>query len=418
MEKTVKISTAIAFTTSIIVILSTLAVTTYSIFFIHSIFGYFVGKEDIYKQLVLFNDNLRILFFALLIFGFIVSYYLTKMLINPLLDFVDGTKEISEGRFDHRLKPTAYVEINEMVKTYNKMAENLENLYSKLDQKVKERTKELEIANQELKTAQVMMVHSEKMRSLGQLVAGITHEINNPINFVYGNIIHLKKYVQALFEIIDLYEALEVNLNEEQLKELKEVKKKIDIEFIKQDLPMLIDSCYTGTERTKNIIMDLKNFSRFDEMVVNDIDLKKEIETTLNILHNKIKGKIEIIKEYDEQIPLIQGYGGQLNQVFMNILDNSCYAIKESGKIYIRIQKTQKDVIMEFEDTGCGISKAQLEHIFEPFYTTKPVGEGTGLGMSISYQVIKNHNGLITLNSEEGKGTIIRIQLPINIQKD
>lgn len=298
------------------------------------------------------------------------------------------------------------------------MAENLQTLYVELDSKVKERTKELEGANKELKSAQAMMVHSEKMRSLGQLVAGITHEINNPINFIHGNMVHLKNYSNALIEIINLYEESESDLSEEKQQTLKELKEKIELDFLKEDLPQLIKSCHEGTERTKNIILDLKNFSRLDEQVVNNIDLPKEIDTTLNILQNKIKGKIEIIKEYDDNVSYIEGYGGQLNQVFMNILDNACYAVKEKGSIRIKLHKTEKDVIIEFEDSGCGMSKEQAAKIFDPFFTTKPVGEGTGLGMSISYKVIQQHNGVISVDSTEGKGTKFIIQLPLKMESN
>lgn len=295
------------------------------------------------------------------------------------------------------------------------MAESLKALYTDLENKVQERTQELENANNELKSTQVMMVHSEKMRSLGELVAGITHEINNPINFIHGNLTHLQNYSQALINLIDLYESMEIDLSEDKKQELKKLKDKIELSFIKEDLPMLIKSCKEGTERTKNIILDLKNFSRLDEMVVNSIDLPKEIDTTLNILSNKMKGKVEIIKEYESNIPLVEGYGGQLNQVFMNILDNASYAIKEKGNIYIRLKKTEKDVIIEFEDTGCGMNKEQVEKIFDPFFTTKPVGSGTGLGMSISYKVIQKHNGTIAVESVEGKGTKFKIQIPIKM---
>lgn len=413
IEKSIKISTAIGLTTSILVATATLGIAIYSLFFVNKILLY---QNDIYSQLVIFQDSLQRLVLAFLTFGLIASYYLTKIIINPLLELVKGTKELSEGRLDHRFKPTKYLEVNKLVDTYNQMAENLQTLYTELDNKVKERTNELENANEELKSAQSMMVHSEKMRSLGQLVAGITHEINNPINFIHGNMIHLKNYSAALLEIINLYESFETNLSEEQQKQIKELKEQVELDFITEDLPMLINSCHEGTERTKNIILDLKNFSRLDEMVVNNINLPKEIDTTLNILYNKIKGKIEIVKEYDENLPTVEGFGGQLNQVFMNILDNSCYAIKDTGTIYIRLQKNENDVIIEFEDTGSGMNKEQQEKIFEPFFTTKPVGEGTGLGMSISYKVIQQHKGSISVESTEGKGTKFRIKLPIKMQ--
>lgn len=414
IEKSIKISTAIGLTTSILVTTATLGIAIYSLFFVNQTL---LNQIDVNQQLILFQDSLQRLVLGFLAVGLIASYYLTKIIINPLLELVKGTKALSEGNFEHRFKNTHYLEVNQLVDTYNQMAENLQTLYTELDNKVKERTKELENANDELKSAQSMMVHSEKMRSLGQLVAGITHEINNPINFIHGNMIHLKNYSNALIEIIQLYESFETNLSEDQQTQLKNLKELLELDFIKEDLPMLINSCHEGTERTKNIILDLKNFSRLDEMVINDINLPKEIDTTLNILYNKIKDKIEIVKEYAEDLPTVEGYGGQLNQVFMNILDNSCYAIKEKGTIYIRLQKNEKDVIIEFEDTGSGMNKEQQKKIFEPFFTTKPVGSGTGLGMSISYKVIQQHNGTISVESTEDKGTKFRIQLPIKMER-
>lgn len=410
IEKSIKISTAIGLTTSILVAMATLGIAIYALYFLNKMNALNV---DIYDQLEMFQASLQQLVIAFLAFGLIASYYLTKIIINPLLELVKGTKELSEGNFAYRFKETKYLEINKLIETYNKMAENLQQLYEELDTKVKDRTKELESANVELKNAQAMMVHSEKMRSLGQLVAGITHEINNPVNFIHGNMVHLKNYSNALLELIGTYETYEGTLTDEQKQNLKEIKDKLELDFIKEDLPMLIKSCQEGTERTKNIILDLKNFSRLDEMVTNNIDLPKEIDTTLNILYNKLKGKVEIIKDYEKDLPLIEGYGGQLNQVFMNILDNSCYAIKEKGTITISIQKKEKDVIIKIKDTGCGMTKEQSEKMFEPFYTTKPVGEGTGLGMSISYKVIQKHNGEINVDSEEGKGTTFTIRLPI-----
>lgn len=417
-RSTPKISTFIGLTISLLVTFATLGIAVYALFFVNSMFSFLVPQDDLYNKLMLFKDSLQSLVLAFLIFGLIGSYYMTKMFINPLEQLINGTKELSKGNLNHRIKKTKYAEINELVETYNQMAENLQSLYENLEQKVRERTQELEIANEEIKNAQAMIVHSEKMRSLGQLVAGITHEINNPINFIYGNMTHLNNYSNALIKLIEKYQSFEKDLSEEEQSELNKIKEKIELDFIKEDLPMLIKSCKEGTERTKNIILDLKNFSRLEEMVVNSIDLKKEIDTTLNILYNKIKGKIEIVKEYDENLPLIEGYGGQLNQVFMNILDNACYAIEEKGTIYIRLKQEEKDVIIEFEDTGSGMTPEQMEKIFEPFYTTKPVGEGTGLGMSISYKVISNHNGTISVDSEIGKGTTFKVKLPIKMQRN
>lgn len=410
-----KISTTIGLTTSLLITTATLGIAIYALFFVNKMMSF---HGDIYGQLVIFQDSLKNLVIDFLIFGLIASYYLTKMIITPLLELVEGAQELSKGNFNYRFKQTKYLEFNELILTYNQMAISLKEMYKELDKKVKERTIELENANNELKSTQAMVVHSEKMRSLGELVAGITHEINNPINFIYGNMTHLKNYSKALFEIIDAYEKLETNFSDEQKKSLSALKEKIELNFIKEDLPMLIQSCKEGTERTKNIILDLKNFSRLEEMVVNKIDLSKEIDTTLNILHNKMKNKITIIKNYDADIPLVEGYGGQLNQVFMNIFDNACYAIKEKGKISIYLQKKENDVIIRIEDNGCGMNPEQTSRIFDPFYTTKPVGEGTGLGMSISYKVIQRHNGKISVESAEGKGTVFTICLPVFMKEN
>lgn len=415
LDKSIKIGTAIALTTSVLVAAATLGVAIYALYFVNNLLGYQPGLT---ADLLLFQDSIQRLVVAFLVFGLLASYWLTKVIINPLVELVKGTQELAEGNFKHRFEASKYLEINKLVETFNNMAESLQTLYTELDNKVKERTNELENANNELKSAQAMIVHSEKMRSLGQLVAGITHEINNPINFIYGNLSHLKNYSNALIDIINLYEACEEDLSEAKKKELAEVKEKIEIDFIKQDLPLLIKSCYEGTERTKNIILDLKNFSRLEELVVTNICLPKEIDTTLNILHNKIKDRVEIIKEYEDGIPVIEGFGGQLNQVFMNILDNACYAIKEKGKIWIRLHKSEKNVIIEFEDSGCGMSAEQQKKIFEPFFTTKPVGSGTGLGLSISYKVIQKHNGFISVDSVEGKGTKFIIRLPVKMEEN
>ena len=414
-KKNAKIGTAIAFTTSVLVATATLGIAIFSLSFVQRLIEFDGNPSEI---LLTFKNIVQYLVLFFLAFGIIASYFLTRIIIKPLIELVDGAKELAAGNLKYRFKKqTQYYEINELTETYNNMAENLESLYIDLDKKVKERTKELELANTELKNTQAMMVHSEKMRSLGELVAGITHEINNPINFIHGNMTHLKNYSAALIQLIELYETTEDNLSEENKEKIKNLKEEIELDFLKEDLPMLIQSCHEGTERTKNIILDLKNFSRLDEMVVNKIDLPKEIETTLNILHNKLKSKVEIVKEYEESLPLVEGYGGQLNQVFMNILDNSCYAIKEKGIITIKLYKKEKNVIIEISDNGCGMNEEQKSKIFDPFFTTKPVGAGTGLGMSISYKVIQRHNGKIELESEEGKGTKFTISIPIIMEE-
>lgn len=374
--------------------------------------GYIMGALQTGNiQMVL--DNTRIFVLVFLLVAFILSVLISNIASKPITNLIEGVKNFSKGDFNHQLSKTQLYELNELVDAYNEMAKQLKELYESLETKVQERTIALEDANKQLKETQAMMVHSEKMRSLGELVAGIAHEINNPINFIYGNIIHLERYSNDLISLIDLYTKEEGFIPEDKKEEINKIKKEIDLEFLHDDIKDLIRSCKEGTERTKNIVQDLKNFSRLEEMVLSDFDIPKEIETTLNILHNKIKNRVNIHKNYEENLPKIPAYGGQLNQVFMNILDNAQYAVGESGDIFIDVNKDDKDIIVKFRDTGKGISEENIKKIFDPFFTTKPVGEGTGLGMSIAYKVIKNHNGDISVESKEGEGTTFTLRLPI-----
>jgi two-component system NtrC family sensor kinase len=350
-----------------------------------------------------------------LFLSIVAAYFLAKSIQKPLENMEETISKISQGDLSGRLEYTKFDEINQLVQSYNMMVNALQRLYSTLEMQVQERTKELNAAYAELQSTQAMMVHSEKMKSLGELVAGITHEINNPVNFIYGNLIHLKNYTADMMSVIDAYTECDSDLSEEHKQKILDLKNEIDLEFLKEDLPELIRSCQEGTERTKNIVLDLKNFSRLEEAVINNVDLPREIDTTLNILHNKFKNKITVHKEYQENLPHVEGYGGQLNQVFMNILDNAAFAIQEKGDVWIRLKADTQKAIIEFEDNGVGMEEKVLKKVFDPFFTTKAVGQGTGLGMAISYKVIKNHNGNITIKSEEGKGTKFVIELPLKM---
>jgi len=363
--------------------------------------------------------HLQILMAIAIIAGGLASIVLISIIINkPLSNLAKGVAEFGKGNLKFRIEKAKYKEINQLVDAYNYMAFQLNELYESLELKVQERTIELERANQNLKDAQVMMVHSEKMRSLGELVAGIAHEINNPVNFIHGNLMHLENYSSDMLELIDMYTALESNLPAEKLEEINKYKKQIDIDFLHDDLKDLLKSCKEGTERTKNIVLDLKNFSRLGEIVLTELDIPKEIDTTLNILNNKLKDRITIHKDFASDLPKIEAYGGQLNQIFMNIIDNAQYAIKDKGDIYISAKREGDNIIMSFRDTGRGMSQTEMAKVFEPFFTTKPVGAGTGMGMSITYKVIQNHKGSVTIDSKEGVGTTFTITLPISHGED
>ena len=356
---------------------------------------------------------------AFIIIGSIVSYLMARSISDPLSKVSNAAKQITKGNFDTKIDDSDFEEINNLVYSYNEMATQLNELYSSLELKVQERTVALEAANYKLKEAQAMMVHSEKMRSLGELVAGIAHEINNPVNFIHGNIMILQNYADDLLNLIDMYSQNDMSLPQDIKEKIEKLKKDIDLDILRSDIKDLIKSCIEGTQRTKNIVLDLKNFSRMEEMVLTQFDIPKEIDTTLNILNNKYKNRITVIKNYSEDVPKIEAYGGQLNQVFMNILDNAQDAMAQTGTLTINVDKIEDNKVkIEFIDTGSGIPEENLKKVFDPFFTTKPVGKGTGLGMSISYRVIHDHKGTINVDSTVGKGTKFTIILPINHEED
>lgn len=392
-----------------------------------------VKKSDRYNIYIGFSDdatfmeriqklagNFAGVFVICLLLGMFIATGLCRRVLKPIGALIKVTGAFSNGDLSDRLEKTKYIEFNELVDSYNGMADSMQRLYSSLEHKVNERTQQLNEAIKELQNTQAMMVHSEKMKSLGELVAGIMHEINNPINFIYGNMTHLKNYSEDLIMLIDKFAEYTELLPEDKKQEYQKLLKEIDYDFLKEDLPDLIKSCHEGTERTKNIILNLKDFSRMEESAITNVDLPKEIDSTLNILNNKFKNKITVHKDYHEDVPKIEAYGGQLNQVFMNILDNAAFAVsdKDHGDVWITIRKDNKFAYVEIEDNGKGMSDETKNKIFNPFFTTKPVGQGTGLGLSISYKVIKNHKGNIDVQSELGKGTKFIIKLPLIFERE
>ncbi|MCW8826982.1 MAG: PAS domain S-box protein, partial [Gammaproteobacteria bacterium] len=280
---------------------------------------------------------------------------------------------------------------------------------------LKQRYHELEQAHSDLKDAQAQLLQSEKMASIGQLAAGVAHEINNPVGYVSSNISSLKIYLGELFQLINTYAELESELPDGEMKQnLNDLKARLDLDYLRQDVEDLVDESLEGVHRVKKIVQDLKDFSHVDEAEWQLGDLHAGLDSTLNIVHNELKYKAEVIKEYGE-IPEIVCMGSQLNQVFMNMFINASHAIEDQGKVYVRTGQHDSDwVWVEIEDTGKGISPENLPHIFEPFFTTKEVGKGTGLGLSLTYGIIEKHHGRIEVESEVGVGTRFKIWLPIH----
>ena len=270
----------------------------------------------------------------------------------------------------------------------------------------------------DLREAQQQLVMAEKMASLGQLTAGVAHEINNPINFVSANIKPLKEDLADIVECINRYESvIRENKLEELFSGVQQFKNKTDIAFSMKEIQDLLRGIEEGANRTSEIVKGLRNFSRLDQNVVKKANLNEGIESTLTLLHTVYKDRIEIIKDYGD-IPEVECLPGQINQVLMNILSNAIQAIAEKGEIFIKTREEESAVKISIRDTGGGMSDETKQKIFDPFFTTKEVGKGTGLGLSISYGIIEKHQGKIEVNSVQGKGTEFIITLPVHQNKN
>ena len=278
----------------------------------------------------------------------------------------------------------------------------------KAEVQLRQHNEVLEKLNQQLTQAQAQLAQSEKLASIGQLAAGVAHEINNPIGYVHSNIGSLRNYLDDLLALLTAYEKLPSTADIDTLR------KKVDVEFLREDIPSLISESQEGITRVKKIVQDLKDFSRVDSSQEwQTADLHHGIDSTLNIVNNEIKYKADVVKEYGV-LPPVECLPSQLNQVFMNLLVNAAHAMgEERGCITIRSGTAGDWAWLEFADNGGGMPQEIQQKIFDPFFTTKAVGKGTGLGLSLTYGIIQKHHGRITVQSQVGKGTVFRIELPI-----
>jgi signal transduction histidine kinase len=373
----------------------------------------------------------------------VLSILTSRAIARPIQSLTQVTQQaLSESNFSLQVPVTTKDEVGVLTVSFNQLIAFVKTLldqqqeYSEtLEKKVDERTQELSDKNiqlqellEKLHSTQVQMIQSEKMSSLGQLVAGVAHEINNPVNFIHGNLAYVQEYTDNLLGFVQLYQ----KYYSTPVTEIEKEAKDIDLEFLQEDFPKLLSSMKLGTDRIREIVVSLRNFSRIDEAEFKAVDLHGGIDSTLLILQHRLKATpespaIRVTRDYGN-LPLVECYPGQINQVLMNILANAIDAIEEcnAGRTFqdikdhpgqIEIHTAMLDsqwVQIAITDNGSGMPKATQQQIFNPFFTTKPVGKGTGMGMAISYQIItEKHGGTLECFSTLGEGTKFIIQVPV-----
>ena len=351
------------------------------------------------------------------VIGIIIGFWLSRNISVPVLALRDAANRVGEGDLTQRVVNKSGDEIGELARALNKMVEDLARAREELRKanlNLASANNALEVTVADLKAAQAQLIQAEKMASLGQLTAGIAHEINNPINFVTANIQPLKDDLADILKIIDCYEkVISEKGMEKDFLEVEKFKQDAKIDLTMKEVNNLLKGIEDGAMRTSEIVKGLRNFSRLDQNVFRRANLNESLASTLTLLNSTYKNRIEIIKQFGD-IPEVDCFPGQINQVFMNILSNAIQAIPSAGTIFIKTWQANDMVKISIKDTGTGMTEDTRKKIFDPFFTTKDVGKGTGLGLAISFGIIQKHNGEIEVFSKLGEGTEFIIRIPIN----
>ena len=406
-------------------------------------------EADFMKQI---NDNNQVTIFlcvlALIMAG-AIGILTAQWVVRPLNRLIVAAHAMTRGELDQYVEVKEAREIQILAETFNEMAQQLKESFvalqnnqvalqqnkGELEVRVEERTIELTQALVNLRQTQTRLIQTEKMSSLGQMVAGVAHEINNPVNFIYGNVTHAQEYSDTILKILGLYLENYPTPHPEIIDALEDA----ELDYLREDLPKILNSMRLGATRIQEIVRSLRTFSRLDESEMKEIDIHENLDSTLMILQSRLKSQsnhpaILVIKNYGK-LPLVECYAGQLNQVFMNLLVNALDALEERDKalatterltstnmglqspprqITIATERKDQRVEIKISDNAQGMSPEVIQKIFDPFYTTKEVGKGTGLGLAISYQVVvERHQGTLECHSQIGQGTEFIITIPI-----
>ncbi len=331
---------------------------------------------------------------AILLSAIFVAW-LARFISVPVRQLVEAARSVTGGHLNVHLQIDSKDEIGNLARSFNVMTASLRD------------------ARERMQKTQVQLIQSEKMASLGQLTAGIAHEINNPVNFVSANVGPLRRDIAEVFSVLEKYdETVAAQHVQEKFQAVEKLKQELDLPYLKGEINDLLDGVQDGALRTSEIVKGLRNFTRLDEDERKPADINQGIESALLMLKHQLKNRVEVIKEFGK-LPPVMCYPGKLNQVFLNLLANAVQAIAGKGQIFIKTFSDGEIVTISIRDTGAGMTPEVRKHIFEPFFTTKPVGEGTGLGLPITYGIIEAHDGNIEVYSEPGMGTEFVITLPV-----